>query len=314
MQPTEESATTADEPRPHGPGRPHDPPAPHLRGWTIALALLLCAGWGGLAPAIKIALRETPPVALAGWRFLIGLLSIAVWCRLRGIRFLPGRGEVAVKVLLPALFVLQIALLNAGARFTSGGHAILLLSTHPLFVAILAHFALRGDRLGLARVAGLLLAVAGVAAVVSERLSGGSLHGDAMVLASAITLGVLIIITKRAMARGMTAYQTLGAQMLPGVVGFFLVSLWLEGPLVLPRSPAVWLSIVYQGVVVAGFCFVAWNLLLERYSASRLTAFQFTTPIFGVVFSALFLGEALTWGVAVGTALVGLGLWLSRGR
>ncbi|MDH7571196.1 MAG: DMT family transporter [Armatimonadota bacterium] len=285
---------------------------PRLSSGVVLLVLLLCATWGGLAPAIKVALTGVPPVALAAWRFLVGLLAILAWCWLRGIPVRPGRGHATVLAVIAVLFVAQIALLNVGTRSTSGGHSILLLSTHPLFVALFAHFFLPGDRLNPTKLAGLILAFLGVAAVLRERMGDGSLGGDALVLVSALLLGALLTLTKWALRRGFTPYETLVWEMVPGVAGFFLLSRWLEGPLTWPAGAAVWTAILYQGLVVAGFAFVAWTLLLERYPASRLTAFQFTTPVFGVVFSALLLGEPLTRGVAAGTALVGAGLLLAN--
>lgn len=294
-------------------GSPADHPRPAPLPWSVvALVLLLCAGWGGLAPALKIALREVPPIALAGWRFLLGVLAIAAWCRLRGISMRPGSGHGPTLTLASLLFVAQIALLNAGTRTTSGGHAILLLSTHPLFVALFAHWALAGDHLTVRKTAGLVVALAGTVAVLGERLSGGSLVGDALVVASAAVLGALVMVQKRALGRGYSVYELLMWQFAPGVVAFFLLSRWLEGPIAWPVSTTVWVSILYQGLAVSGFCFVAWNLLLERIPASRLTSFHLSTPIFGVLFSALILGEPLTLGVAAGTLLVGTGLALAN--
>ncbi|MBI3946781.1 MAG: DMT family transporter [Armatimonadetes bacterium] len=294
----------------HDPRRAGDRAA--MEGWVVALVLLLCAGWGGLAPAIKVALREVPPVALAGWRFLIGILAILLWCAARGIAIWPERRHWPTLGVIAVMFVAQIALLNAGTRFTSAGHSTLLLATHPLFVAVFVHFVLHDDRLSTPKALGLLLAFAGVAAVVAERLQGGSFLGDALVCVSAVLLGALVTITKWAYRRGLTPYQVLAGQIVPGVAGFFLVSRALEGPVVVPVLPASWVAILYQGLVVAGFGFAAWNSLLDRYAASRLAAFQFTVPIFGVVFSAWILGERLTAGVALGTLLVGAGLLIAN--
>lgn len=283
-----------------------------LRGGVVLLVLALCASWGGLAPALKITLREMPPIAIAGWRFLFGFLAILVWCRLRGLSLRPGRGHRVVLAVIAFLFTAQIALLNVGTRTTSAGHSILLLSTHPLFVALFAHFILSGDRLTAGKLGGLLLAFVGVAAVIAEQLTGGGVVGDLLILTSSFTLGILLTLNKWALRRGYSPYEILAGQMVPGVAGFFLLSWWLEGPISLPVSLPVWVALLYQGFVVGGFGFVAWTLLLERYPASRLTSFQFTTPIFGVVFSALLLGEPLTAGVAFGTLLVGAGLCLAN--
>ena len=52
-------------------------------------------------------------------------------------------------------------------------------------------------------------------------------------------------------------------------------------------------AVLYQGVVVAGFCFVAWTTVLKKYSPSKLTVLFFTTPLFGVLLSHLLLGDEL---------------------
>ncbi|MDE2817205.1 MAG: EamA family transporter, partial [Chloroflexota bacterium] len=58
----------------------------------IALVLLLALLWGGNSVAIKIGLQDIPPLALAGFRFIIGLIAVtgwALWQRVR-IRMEPG--------------------------------------------------------------------------------------------------------------------------------------------------------------------------------------------------------------------------------
>ena len=75
-------------------------------------------------------------------------------------------------------------------------------------------------------------------------------------------------------------------------------------------SYAVVAAVLYQGLVVAAFCFVTWTNLLRRYSASKMTAFHFTTPIFGVLLSRLILGENILPGLAAGVALVAIGIYV----
>ena len=70
------------------------------------------------------------------------------------------------------------------------------------------------------------------------------------------------------------------------------------------------LSIMYQGIVVAGFCFVTWTLLLKRHSASKLSAFLFATPLFGVGLSCLILHEPITPYLIVGAILVAAGIYV----
>jgi len=67
-------------------------------------------------------------------------------------------------------------------------------------------------------------------------------------------------------------------------------------------------ALAYQGVVIAGLGFMVNTWLLKRYSPSVMISFGFISPISGVLLSALLLGDALTWDLAAGTALVGIGL------
>jgi drug/metabolite transporter (DMT)-like permease len=77
-------------------------------------------------------------------------------------------------------------------------------------------------------------------------------------------------------------------------------------------TPAVALSILYQGIVVAGLCFVGWTMMLQQYSASRLSVGFFLTPLFGALASYLVLGEPVTAGLVAGGAAVLCGLLVAN--
>ena len=67
-------------------------------------------------------------------------------------------------------------------------------------------------------------------------------------------------------------------------------------------------GILYQVVIVAWFGFFVLTLLFQRYIASRVGVFQFITPVFGVLFSNLLLGEGLSFGLIASMVLVGTGI------
>ena len=75
-------------------------------------------------------------------------------------------------------------------------------------------------------------------------------------------------------------------------------------------SALAWGSLAYQTVWVVSVTFVLWLVLISRYSASRLSAFTFLTPIFGVVAGHLVLGDPLTPAFAAAVGLVAGGLVL----
>lgn len=276
------------------------------------LTLFLCALWGGVGPTLKLALEGVPPLAIAGWRFLIGLACILLWCRLNRIEWRLPRVYQRPIIGFAALFVLQISLLNLGTQFTSSNHSVVFLNTHPLFVALLAHFLIPNDRLSWRKVGGLMLALAGICVIFLENgpaPGGSALLGDVLVLMSGLLLGVIQIYSKF-LVRQVAPVQIVVWEMVYGVPIFFLMSFFWERNVRYDLTPAVVGGVLYQGAIVAAFCFVTWTYLLKRYAASRLSAFQFTTPIFGVILSWLILGETASARFLVGVALVAVGIYL----
>lgn len=75
-------------------------------------------------------------------------------------------------------------------------------------------------------------------------------------------------------------------------------------------SPLAIASFAYQAIVVAFISYLTWFWLLTRYMASRLSVFSFLTPIFGVTFGVLLLGEHFTARFMVAAAMVLAGIAL----
>jgi drug/metabolite transporter (DMT)-like permease len=273
------------------------------------LTLLLCAFWGGLSPTIKIAVTAVPPIAVAFWRFLLGLVCVWIWCRFNGIPYLLPKGSRLPVFGFAVVFTAQIAFINIGTQLTLASYAVVLLSTSPLFVAVMAHWLFPLDRLTTGRVIGLTLAFAGVSVLfLGETGEMGSLTGNALALLSGLLLAVLLVTSKR-LVRGLSPFQIVFWEFGFGLPLFGLMSLLFEpaaGPITLPVAA----SIVYQGLVVAAFCFVTWLTLLSRYSATAMSSFQFSIPVFGVLLSRFLLDEPWSLQLLVALPLVALGILL----
>ncbi len=279
---------------------------------AIALTLFLCLLWGGLSPAIKLALTGMPPLAIAAWRFLIGLSVLLLWCWLRRIPLKPPREYHLSLLGFGLVFVGQISLLNIGTRLTSGSHSSVFLSTNPLWVALLAHFLIPNDRLTWCKGVGLALAFGGICCIFFDKghtPDNTTFFGDALVLGSGLLLGVIQIYSKF-LVRSLNPFQIIVWELVYGTPLYFLLSFLLERNCSIHLSTPVLMSLLYQGLVVAAFCFVTWTNLLRLHSASKMTAFHFTTPVFGVLLSRLVLGEAILPGLAVGVVLVTVGIYL----
>lgn len=278
---------------------------------SLALALLACLLWGGNIVAVKIGYLAFPPLWSAGWRFLMGLIVVVLWAHLRKYPLRPARHELRPFLMLAGMFALQIITLNFGVLFTSPAYAVLLLNTSPLFANLLGHFLAYEQKLTPARSFGLALSFLGIALLVLgkpvSRLAPNPLLGNSLALLSGFLLAVRIVYT-RWLVQNINHVKTVIWQMGLGLPFFFLPALLFEPLLSGPLDFAPLLALFYQGFIVAGVCFLIWTGLLRRHSAGTLGAFSFTIPVFGVILSALLLGEPLTprMLLAAGFVLTGI--------
>jgi drug/metabolite transporter (DMT)-like permease len=281
---------------------------------AAALALLLSALWGGNPVAIKIGLLDAGPFALGWMRFVLGGLSILAWAWWTGALkgFTIERHEWRPLAILGALFTVQIGLMNLGTHLTSASHSAVLLNAYAVHTVVLAHFRLPGDRLTPRKLGGALIAYAGIVILFSRQLGGGgtSLLGDVLVSISAALLGERTVYLARAVQK-IDPTKLLLAQAVIGSAGLAGLSLWLEGGLPYRWTTSLALAMGYQGVVVAGFNFIANLWLLKRYRPSALAGFWLTSPIFGVLLSALFVGDPLTGALLLASVFVAIGIGLS---
>ena len=306
--PSNRTETTGTSPRPNVISE-----EPH--GKIIVLSLLLAFLWGGNSPSIKVGLQDFPPMALAFLRFAIGLIVVGGWSFYRGVSVGLRRGEFARLLLLTAIFILQIICLNIGTLFTTASRSTIFINVYPFFTALFAHFWIPAERLSVTKTLGIIVAFSGVFITVAPNLGEGeaSILGDILVLISGCFLGLRVVVTKL-LIQAIHPYRLLVWYLSLSLPCYAVLSLVLERgkPMDLTFASAV--ALFYQGGVIAGYCFLAWTSILERYSASKLVVLFFATPLSGVLFSYLVLGDELTLSLLVGAILVAGGIYLVNMR
>jgi drug/metabolite transporter (DMT)-like permease len=281
-------------------------------GWSSALtALVISALWGGNVIALKIGLATVPPVWSAFWRFLTGFLAVAVWAKSTGIRLRPEPGEALPLGVLGVLFTLQITGLNVAVNSTSPAYAVVLLNSHPIFTNLISHFCVIEDRLSRQRILGLAIAFSGICYLAvgqpDAHLAPHPILGNVIILFSAVLLAARMVYTQR-LVQKMEPVRLVVWQMLLSVPVFLGAALWLEPLTLQPVTAVPVLAILYQGLAIAGVCFVVWTRLLQRHSPGALSVFGFSVPVFGVLLSALIFGESITGRVLAGMAAVTVGI------
>ena len=277
---------------------------------AIILSILIHTLWGGNPIAAKIGFEVFPPAWSAFIRFVLGIVTIAVCCFYSRHRLWPDKQEWLPMLWLGSLFTLQIFSMNIGFNHTSGVNAAVLISTNPLFAALFAHILINTDRLTTLKSAGLVIAFGGVCLTLLQttdnNVSFGSM-GDWICLASAGLLGFRLIVSANAMKR-IDPFRLALWQMVFSLPVFAIIGIATETIHWPALSATIVYALLFQGVIVAGFGFMASLWLISRYQPSVMAGFNFLAPVSGVLLAAAILGESINTLVIAGTALVAVGM------
>ncbi|MEZ5816117.1 MAG: DMT family transporter [Hyphomicrobiaceae bacterium] len=290
-----------------------------LDAFAIGLLLVMCICLAVGQVAIKVANAGISPLMQAGLRSAGAAALLGALAAARGTRVLVFDRTLWPGLVVSMLFALEFALLYPGLQHTTAAHAVILLYTSPFVVALGAHFLIPGDRLTVAKLAGLVLAFAGVAIVVLGRqvissgdieTGGPTLFGDLLCLGGALAWGGLTLVIRASSLKHVSPERVTFVQLLlsaPMLVG---LSLALGEPGLTDPSPLHWAAFGFTVVFVGFFVFTSTNWLYLRYPASRVMAFLLMTPVFGVIAAHLLLDEGLSTNLLVGLSFVVAGLWL----
>jgi drug/metabolite transporter (DMT)-like permease len=215
------------------------------------------------------------------------------------------------------LFGLEFACIYFGMLYTDAARSVLFVYLSPFVVAVGAHFFLRGDRLTLLKIVGLILAFTGIFIVFGGRprtAKATMLIGDLLEITAAILWGATTLYIKRFMADKVHPIHTFLYQLFFSIPILFIVSLILEPQWIYQIEISITVFLLYQSFIVAFISYFIWFKLIHEYSVSRLSAFTFFTPIFGVLFGILFLNEELTVSLMMGLPMVSLGIFFVNWR
>ena len=287
---------------------------------VVAIALFCCLLWGSAVPVVKIGYdlfaispADTPSLMLfAGLRFaLAGLLLLALSVARRNpVGVAPRR--VAQLALLGLISTAgQYLFYYIGLAHTTGVKVSITTSTATFFSVLLAHFLYANDRISGRRILGCLLGFLGV---VTVNLAGtgldlnASLLGEGFIVISALLFSLGAIYGKR-LSTDMDPALMTGWQLLLG--GGMLTGVGLATGGHLGAVDAQGFAILTYLAGLSAAAFSLWSVLMKHNPVGRVAIFNTAIPIFGVLLSALLLGEnVLAWKNLAALVLVTLGIWL----
>jgi drug/metabolite transporter (DMT)-like permease len=263
-------------------------------------AFIAAIVFGASVVAVRVAVRDIPPLTLAMLRFGQGgfllLLFLLIWAR--GLLRI-GWSDVPYLLLLGAIFFTIFPVtFNMSLRLTEASRGALMLATMPLWSVLLARAA-KKERLSTRQICGVLLTFAGVGIVLAERgltFAGTrlSLAGDALMLVTALCGAVYGVLAKRMLTRykamTVTAYTMMFGTLLLVPAAFF------EDPssaMARMHTDTVML-VLFLGIFGGAIGYFLWTFALTRLSPTQVAVYVNVNPMIATLLGATLLAEKIT--------------------
>jgi drug/metabolite transporter (DMT)-like permease len=279
---------------------------------AIALMLMLCLSWGFNQIAVKLVLPDVPPMLQALARSIGALPVLLVIGWFRGVKFFERDGTLWPGVIAGVIFGIEFVLIYRGLLLTSASRAVVFLYVAPFFVA-LGSLVFLGERLRAPQWGGLALSFAGVALAIGvpqTNVDATVLLGDLLIVVGGALWATTTLIVKTTALIKAPAEKGLGYQVALSIPILALAA-WISGETITHVPGPLSLALLaYQAFWVVGLTFLLWFALVKTYSASKLSAFTFVTPLFGVAASYFILHDTLTIAFGAAALLVVAGLYL----
>ena len=276
--------------------------------------MTLCLVWSSTWLAIKVGLRDLPPISFVGIRFLIAILVLLL-ISIGRVELWPRRASdyaiLAVTGLL--MFAVNYTLLFWAEQHVSSGIAAVIQASIPIFGMVFAHWLLPDEPLRWQRFTGAIVAMTGVALICVRLLSFNGwvafLGGIAITVgaAAAAFSNVVLKGKKMQLAPSMLACW----QMIFGTIPLLILGLVVDGnPLRFHWSRTATFCLLYLAVIGSSFTFVLLYWLMPRMTVTNLQTISLITPPGAIALGWALGGERLSAWSLVGAAFVLLGVWM----
>ncbi|GGX80691.1 hypothetical protein GCM10007160_04860 [Litchfieldella qijiaojingensis] len=278
------------------------------------LMVLFCLALGLQQVAIKAVATDISPLSQVALRSLVAALVVAIFARWHGVKIADFRTHLGPGLLVGLGFTGEFTFVALGLNYTMASHMSVFLYTAPVFAGLGLHFLVPGEQLTGRQWAGIGIAFAGMAIAMAPTTSGMNasvlLLGDALGLLAGLSWAATTLVLRRSTLSEAPAVQTLCYQL--ATAGLLLLpAAALLGDLgTIHVTGLVLASMTFQTLVISLGALLLWFALLRRYLATQLGVFSFLSPVFGVLFGAMLLGEPLTINFMVGGVAILTGIIL----
>jgi drug/metabolite transporter (DMT)-like permease len=281
--------------------------------WKTVLAFaIIYFVWGSTFLAIRIGVREVPPLLLASMRFFVAGVVLFGWMRLTGTPSPTRREWTSASLLAVCIFVVDYGLLFWAEQRVPSGIAAVMLATIPVFMALSEILILRTQRLTFRLALALLVGIGGVSVLVSRSLSLSlgetpiDPAGAAALVIAAMSWSFASALTRK-LPLPASKVMSSGAQMLAGGILLAVAAAILgefRGFHIQAVSRGAWFALLY--LIVAGSIvgFTAYVWLIHHESPTKVGTYAYVNPVVAVIVGYFLGGETIGPRTLLGTLLV----------
>lgn len=283
--------------------------------WTLLLTLSVL--WGGSFFFAKVAVAEVPPLTLVFLRVGIAALALLIVVRASGLSMAVGWPVWAAFFGMGVInSVIPFSLIFWGQQQIGAGLAAILNATTPLFGVVVAHMLTKDEKATGPRLAGVVVGLAGVAAMMGpDALSGlgANLAAQLACIGAAISYAFAGIFGRR--FKGLPPMVTACGQVSATTVMMLPVSLLVDRSfaLAIPSAGAI-AAILGLALVSTALAYIIFFRILATAGATNLLLVTFLIPVSAILLGVAFLNETLLPRHLVGMAAIGVGLACIDGR
>ena len=255
----------------------------------------------GMHPVFQVALRST-----------LAIFPILIYCYLTKKKINFFDGSLVSGIIAGVLFAVEFIFLFTALDYSTVTRVSLIFYTMPVWLSLSAHFLIKNDNLNFNKIIGLAIALLGLVLAIYEPISSYTskqFYGDLYSLLASFSWAAIAIMLKSSrLARAAPETQLLYKLIVSGII-LLPISLLFDD-FIRDINTNLILIFSFQVIVIMCLGFIGWLWVMSKYSASSTSSFAFLTPIFGVFFGWLIMGDIINLQIYLSLFLTCLGIYL----
>ncbi|WP_119327120.1 DMT family transporter [Companilactobacillus musae] len=268
--------------------------------------------WGAMFVVVKIIVDEVHPIQLVWLEYLISLVFLIGYSVLKGEKWHINWPDLKLIFWIGIIGnTISLVAQEMGTGLSNAQTGSVITSTIPAFMIIFGWLILK-ERLDKVKILSVIIAILGVVMIVGLKMTGSNVVMGVMLLVlTAITWALMSVLVKK-----VKTYSSLQITIMSTVVAVVTLTPFILSDISSLTSinfldPKVILSLLYIGAVSTAVAYVMWNKGLKVISASSSGLFYLIQPIVGSFLGWLLLGEQISVGFVIGSAMILASVWIS---